>query len=73
MIFSVLFAMPALLSPAPAQLPSRTRGARMAAPEGDASSLPTSKTGAAVRKQAPTLVENLLAVRREAVPQRCGL
>ncbi len=40
MIFSVLFAMPALLSPAPAQLPSRTRGARMAAPEGDASSLP---------------------------------
>ena len=40
MIFSVLFAMPALLSPAPAQLASRTRGARMAAPEGDASSLP---------------------------------
>ena len=28
---------------------------------GDASSLPTSKTGAAVRKQAPVLVENLLA------------
>jgi sulfide:quinone oxidoreductase len=28
---------------------------------GDASSLPTSKTGAAIRKQAPTLVENLLA------------
>ncbi len=30
---------------------------------GDASSLPTSKTGAAVRKQAPVLVENLLALR----------
>ena len=30
---------------------------------GDCSSLPTSKTGAAIRKQAPTLVENLLAVR----------
>ena len=29
---------------------------------GDASSLPTSKTGAAVRKQAPMLVDNLLAV-----------
>ena len=28
---------------------------------GDASSLPTSKTGAAVRKQAPVVVENLLA------------
>jgi sulfide:quinone oxidoreductase len=28
---------------------------------GDASSLPTSKTGAAIRKQAPVLVENLLA------------
>lgn len=28
---------------------------------GDASSLPTSKTGAAIRKQAPTLVKNLLA------------
>ncbi len=28
---------------------------------GDASSLPTSKTGAAVRKEAPVLVENLLA------------
>ena len=28
---------------------------------GDASSLPTSKTGAAIRKQAPTLVANLLA------------
>jgi sulfide:quinone oxidoreductase len=30
---------------------------------GDASSLPTSKTGAAVRKQAPVVVENLLALR----------
>ena len=29
---------------------------------GDASALPTSRTGAAVRKQAPVLVENLLAV-----------
>lgn len=29
---------------------------------GDASSLPTSKTGAAIRKQAPTLVSNLLAL-----------
>lgn len=29
---------------------------------GDASSLPTSKTGAAIRKQAPVLVENLLAL-----------
>ncbi|MBE7518102.1 MAG: NAD(P)/FAD-dependent oxidoreductase [Thermoflexaceae bacterium] len=29
---------------------------------GDASSLPTSKTGAAVRKQAPALVKNLLAL-----------
>jgi sulfide:quinone oxidoreductase len=28
---------------------------------GDASSLPTSKTGAAIRKQAPVLVKNLLA------------
>lgn len=28
---------------------------------GDASSLPTSKTGAAIRKQTPTLVENMLA------------
>jgi sulfide:quinone oxidoreductase len=31
---------------------------------GDCSSLPTSRTGAAIRKQAPVLVENLLAVRR---------
>ncbi len=30
---------------------------------GDASSLPTSKTGAAIRKEAPVLVENLLAQR----------
>ena len=29
---------------------------------GDASSLPTSKTGAAVRKQAPVVVKNLLAI-----------
>ena len=28
---------------------------------GDCSNLPTSKTGAAIRKQAPVLVENLLA------------
>lgn len=33
---------------------------------GDASSLPCSKTGAAVRKQAPVLVENLLAFRAGA-------
>jgi len=33
---------------------------------GDASSLPTSKTGAAIRKQAPVLVENLLAAMKEA-------
>lgn len=31
---------------------------------GDASSLPTSRTGAAVRKQAPVLVANLLAAKR---------
>jgi sulfide:quinone oxidoreductase len=31
---------------------------------GDASSLPNSKTAAAIRKQAPVLVENLMAVRR---------
>jgi sulfide:quinone oxidoreductase len=30
---------------------------------GDCSSLPTSKTGAAIRKQAPVVVENLLALR----------
>lgn len=35
---------------------------------GDCSSLPTSKTGAAVRKQAPVLVANLLAVRAAAPP-----
>lgn len=33
---------------------------------GDASSLPTSRTGAAIRKQAPVLVDNLLAHRRGA-------
>ncbi len=33
---------------------------------GDASGLPTSKTGAAIRKQAPVLVENLLAARSGA-------
>jgi len=32
---------------------------------GDAAALPTSKTGAAVRKQAPVLVANLLAFRRQ--------
>lgn len=31
---------------------------------GDCSSLPTSKTGAAIRKQAPVLVENMVAARR---------
>jgi sulfide:quinone oxidoreductase len=35
---------------------------------GDCSSLPTSKTGAAIRKQAPTVVANLLAVRSGATP-----
>ena len=33
---------------------------------GDCSNLPTSKTGAAIRKQAPVLVENLLATRAGA-------
>jgi sulfide:quinone oxidoreductase len=33
-------------------------------PIGDCSGLPTSKTGAAIRKQAPVLVRNLLAARR---------
>lgn len=38
---------------------------------GDASSLPTSRTGAAIRKQAPVLVDNLLAHRAgEALPAR---
>ena len=32
---------------------------------GDASSLPTSKTGAAIRKQAPILVDNLMAAMQE--------
>ncbi len=36
---------------------------------GDASSLPTSRTGAAVRKQAPVLVENLLSHRAGRSPQ----
>jgi len=35
---------------------------------GDCSNLPTSKTGAAVRMQAPVLVENLLAVRSGRAP-----
>jgi len=36
---------------------------------GDSSALPTSKTGAAIRKQAPVLVKNLLAaMRNETVP-----
>jgi sulfide:quinone oxidoreductase len=36
---------------------------------GDCSSLPTSKTGAAIRKQAPVLVKNLLAaMRNETLP-----
>lgn len=35
---------------------------------GDASSLPTSRTGAAIRKQAPVLVDNLLAVMQNAEP-----
>jgi sulfide:quinone oxidoreductase len=36
---------------------------------GDASDLPTSRTGAAIRKQAPVLVENLLAVMGGREPQ----
>jgi sulfide:quinone oxidoreductase len=40
---------------------------------GDCSSLPTSKTGAAVRKQAPILVENLQALRAgKPLPGRYG-
>jgi sulfide:quinone oxidoreductase len=35
---------------------------------GDNSSLPTSRTGAAIRKQAPVLVANLLAVRSGKAP-----
>lgn len=35
---------------------------------GDCSNLPTSKTGAAIRKQAPVLVANLLAVRAGQAP-----
>jgi sulfide:quinone oxidoreductase len=37
---------------------------------GDASSLPTSKTGAAIRKQAPVLVANLLNLKRERPPEK---
>ncbi len=38
---------------------------------GDCSSLPTSKTGAAIRKQAPVLVDNLMAaLRGEPLPAR---
>ncbi len=37
---------------------------------GDASSLPTSKTGAAIRKQTPTLVANLLAQMKNKKPVR---
>ncbi len=37
---------------------------------GDASSLPTSKTGAAIRKQAPVLVENLMAVMNGKTPDQ---
>lgn len=35
---------------------------------GDASSLPTSRTGAAIRKQAPVLVANLLAAMKQSEP-----
>jgi sulfide:quinone oxidoreductase len=35
---------------------------------GDASSLPTSKTGAAIRKQAPVVVKNLLATMQGKTP-----
>jgi sulfide:quinone oxidoreductase len=37
---------------------------------GDASSLPTSKTGAAIRKQTPTLVANLLAQMEKKKPSK---
>jgi sulfide:quinone oxidoreductase len=37
---------------------------------GDASSLPTSKTGAAIRKQSPVLVHNLMAVMGGAAPAK---
>ncbi len=36
---------------------------------GDSAALPTAKTGAAIRKQAPVLVENLLAVMKGKIPQ----
>jgi len=40
---------------------------------GDAAALPTAKTGAAIRKQAPVLVENLLTVMKHQLPmQRYG-
>jgi len=37
---------------------------------GDASSLPTSKTGAAIRKQTPVMVHNLLEVMKHELPTR---
>jgi sulfide:quinone oxidoreductase len=37
---------------------------------GDAANLPTSKTGAAIRKQAPVLVANLVATMRGQTPGR---
>ncbi|NIQ00860.1 MAG: pyridine nucleotide-disulfide oxidoreductase, partial [Nitrospinaceae bacterium] len=38
---------------------------------GDVSNLPTAKTGAAIRKQAPVLVDNLLALRdRQPMTER---
>lgn len=37
---------------------------------GDASALPTSKTGAAIRKQAPVLVDNLLALMEQRASQK---
>ena len=40
---------------------------------GDVSSLPTSKTGAAIRKEAPVLVENLLAQMRRQAPRRAAM
>ena len=39
---------------------------------GDASSAPTSKTGAAIRKQAPVLAGNVLALLRDEGPQAFG-
>jgi NADH dehydrogenase FAD-containing subunit len=37
---------------------------------GDSSSAPASKTGAAIRKQAPVVVENLLAVMEKTPTER---